>query len=265
MENLQVFKNEMFGEIRVVELDNEPWFVGKDIAKKLGYKNLSDSLGKHVDEEDKDVIAIRDSIGRNQNSIIINESGLDSLILSSKLQSAREFKRWVTKEVLPSIRQTGGYIPTNEEDDEESLMAKALIIAQNTLDRKNKKIKELKDDNETKDILINTVINDNGLFSIGDVGRVLKSYNSKNFGEKNIFKFMRKNKILIDAEHTQRHNLPYSKYSEYFETKYIENIFGNNTKTYFNGKGLKWFLNKLSKMKMLTSNEYNELKRQYNI
>lgn len=101
--------------IRTVKLNEEAWFVGKDAAKALGYSNTRDALANHVDEEDKNTVAIRDVLKREQNTIIINESGLYSLIFGSKLETARQFKRWVTNEVLPAIRKTGGYAkPTNE-------------------------------------------------------------------------------------------------------------------------------------------------------
>lgn len=101
------FKQE-FGEIRVVEKNNEPWFVGKDVAKSLGYKNVNDALFKHVDEEDKEVVKC-DTLGGQQNMTVINESGLYSLVLKSKLEGAKKFKRWVTSEVLPTIRKHGMY------------------------------------------------------------------------------------------------------------------------------------------------------------
>lgn len=107
--NLQIFKNNEFGEIRVVTKDNEPWFVGKDISEKLGYKDTSDSLKRHVDDEDKGVGEIP-TPGGKQNMKIINESGLYSLILSSKLPTAKKFKKWVTSEILPSIRKHGAYM-----------------------------------------------------------------------------------------------------------------------------------------------------------
>ena len=116
--NLITFNNEEFGQVRVLEINNEPWFVGKDVASVLGYKNTSDALVKHVDEDDKMQIAKHDL--KNQDDIgtkgaqIINESGLYSLILSSKLDSAKKFKRWVTSEVLPTIRKTGGYVSDDD-------------------------------------------------------------------------------------------------------------------------------------------------------
>ena len=94
--------------VRTVLIDDEPYFVGKDVAELLGYQRPTKAIQDHVDSEDKDVIPIQDSIGRNQDTPIINESGLYSLILSSKLPSAKRFKRWVTSEVLPDIRKHGG-------------------------------------------------------------------------------------------------------------------------------------------------------------
>lgn len=110
MNGMKVFTNEEFGEVRVEEIEGKPWFVGKDVADILGYSNTRDALAKHVDSEDKSDVAIRDAIGREQSTTIINESGLYSLILSSKLPNAKRFKRWVTSEVLPSIRQHGAYM-----------------------------------------------------------------------------------------------------------------------------------------------------------
>lgn len=110
MNNLQIFSNEEFGQVRTINIDSDVWFVGKDVAEILGYSNTRKALTDHVDDEDKlDGVTIRDSIGREQSPVFINESGLYSLILSSKMPNARKFKRWVTSEVLPAIRKTGHY------------------------------------------------------------------------------------------------------------------------------------------------------------
>lgn len=109
MNDIQVFNSPEFGEIRTVEIDGKPYFVGADVAKALGYKRGTKAVQDHVDEEDRDAVPIQDSIGRMQNTPIINESGLYSLILSSKLPSAKRFKHWVTSEVLPAIRKHGIY------------------------------------------------------------------------------------------------------------------------------------------------------------
>ena len=108
MNELQIFENKEFGKIRTVEINNEPYFVGKDVADILGYSNTRDALSKHIDDEDKLTSQIA-TAGQNRNVIVINESGLYSLILSSKLPTAKKFKRWVTSEVLPSIRKHGMY------------------------------------------------------------------------------------------------------------------------------------------------------------
>ena len=109
MNELTLFQNPEFGTIRSLTIDGEPWFVGKDVSEALGYSNGRDALYKHVDDEDKNTVAIRDGIQGNPNMTVINESGVYSLIFGSKLESARRFKHWVTSEVLPTIRKTGSY------------------------------------------------------------------------------------------------------------------------------------------------------------
>ena len=111
--NIQIFSSDIFGEIRTCQVNNQIMFVGRDVAQALGYSNTRDALNKHVDREDKGV-ANCDTLGGIQKLTVINESGLYALILASKLPQAKAFKRWVTSEVLPQIRQTGGYIPTRD-------------------------------------------------------------------------------------------------------------------------------------------------------
>ena len=122
---IQIFTNEKFGEIRTCQVNNQIMFVGKDVATALGYSNTRDALNKHVDNEDKGTVAIRDTAYETR-AVVINESGLYSLILSSKLPQAQAFKRWVTSEVLPQIRQTGGYIPTKDAEGRQ-LSAKEIL------------------------------------------------------------------------------------------------------------------------------------------
>lgn len=111
---VQVFNSERFGDLRMVEIDNEPWFVGKDVAKALGYSNDRDAMAKHVDDEDKGVVKC-DTLGGVQKMTVINESGVYALIFGSKLPDAKSFKHWVTSEVLPTIRKTGGYVQQGKE------------------------------------------------------------------------------------------------------------------------------------------------------
>ena len=126
MNELQIFKNPDFGQVRVVNINGEAWLVGKDVAETLGYSNTRDAISKHVDDEDKNTVAIHDGKG-NPNQVVINESGLYSLVLSSKLPNAKKFRRWVTSEVLPSIRKTGGYKVEKPMDDMEVLCRAVLI------------------------------------------------------------------------------------------------------------------------------------------
>lgn len=109
MEEIRIFNNPDFGDVRTVMIDGEPWFVGKDVANALGYSRERDAISNHVDKDDAVKHGVTDSMGREQQTTIINESGLYSLIFGSKLDSAKKFKRWVTSEVLPTLRKTGGY------------------------------------------------------------------------------------------------------------------------------------------------------------
>lgn len=150
MDEIQIFKNDEFGQIRTLVVNNEPWFVGKDIAKALGYSREADAIRVHVDKDDKGVGETQ-TPGGTQQVTIINESGLYSLILSSKLPSAKKFKKWVTSEVLPSIRKTGGYMVAKKEDTPETIMARAILIAQDTMKRQKEQINKLQAVNASKD------------------------------------------------------------------------------------------------------------------
>ena len=132
---IKIFKNEMFGEVRTMTNEKgETFFVGKDVAQALGYSNTRKALLDHVDKEDReDEVTIRDAIGREQKATFINESGLYALVLSSKLPQTKEFKRWVTAEVLPQIRQTGGYLPTRNPRTGEALTESELVEAANKI------------------------------------------------------------------------------------------------------------------------------------
>ena len=161
MSNILKFKHELFGEIRTMtDEQGEPWFVGKDVAKALGYSNTRDALSKHVDDEDKGTVAIRDTAFETR-ALIINESGLYSLILSSKLPQAKEFKRWVTSEVLPQIRKTGGYIPTKDADGRPltdlEIVCLAVKIQQRTIEEQHKLIGELAPKAEYADEVLDSV------------------------------------------------------------------------------------------------------------
>lgn len=154
MQNLQIFKNSEFGQVRVVEQSGNPWFVGKDVTDILKYQNGSRDINRHVDEDDRTKIMLFDGNQRKE-TIVINESGLYSLILSSKMPEAKKFKRWVTSEVLPSIRKTGGYIAGQEEMTQEQLMAQALIVANNVIQERDKQLAVLKPKADYYDLILN--------------------------------------------------------------------------------------------------------------
>ena len=146
MSNIELFRNESFGEIRTLLIEDEVWFVGKDVAEALGYVEPRSAISKKVDEEDRGVAKMETPSGK-QDMTIINESGLYSLILSSKLPQAKDFKRWVTNEILPSIRKHGGYLHNQENLSQEEILAKALIVAQNVINEKDKLNKQLQAQN----------------------------------------------------------------------------------------------------------------------
>lgn len=195
MEQLKIFESEEFGQVRTIVIDNEPWFVGKDVAKALGYKDSSDALKKHVGDDDKLTRRFADS-GQNRKMYVINESGLYSLIFGSKLESAKRFKHWVTSEVLPSIRRTGNYI-SNEDQLRLGLFDKdPLVVVQShqklvaiEVDRatapliaENEEMKPKADYHDevlNKDDLINTTViaKDLGLRSAAKLNNIMHSNN----------------------------------------------------------------------------------------
>ena len=146
MSNLITFENMEFGKLTVIEKDSEFFFIGKEVAEKLGYINPSKAVMVHVEEDDKFYVMMAHSQNGNlskSKTALINESGLYSLILSSKLPQAKEFKRWVTKDVLPSIRKNGGYIKNQEKMSKEEILANAVIVANNLIAEKEKVIEKL--------------------------------------------------------------------------------------------------------------------------
>lgn len=146
MNELQTFKSDRFGDVRTVLIGDEPWFVGKDIARALGYSNTRDALMAHVEEEDKGV-AKCDTPGGKQDVVIINESGLYAMIFGSKLSDAKKFKHWITSEVLPSIRKTGGYQAKPMSTQEQiKLLAQGNVELEKKIDSVNERVESLEKD-----------------------------------------------------------------------------------------------------------------------
>lgn len=208
MDTIKTFKNPEFGEVRTTLINNEPWLVGKDVATILGYSNPRKAIGDHVDEEDKtDGVTIRDSIGREQNPIFINESGLYSLILSSKLPRAKKFKRWVTSEVLPAIRRDGGYMKANAEETPEEIMARALKIADATMKRQQEQIEEMK----PKALFADAVAASDGTCLIGELAKMLTQAGFT-VGQNRLFSMMRCDGFL--GKNGCNRNVPLQRYVE---------------------------------------------------
>lgn len=174
MSDIQIFNNEQFGQVRVITKDGEPWFVGKDVAEILGYANTRDALSKHVDLEDKSDVAIHDG-SQNRTMTIINESGLYSLILGSKLPSAKKFKKWVTSDVLPSIRKHGMYATDELINNPDLLIAAATKIKEERQARleaeklRDKLIRGFIGSGQNRNMIC---INESGLYSL-ILGRLL--------------------------------------------------------------------------------------------
>lgn len=207
MNELQIFKNEEFGEIRTIEVNNQPWFVGKDVADILGYSNGSRDINNHVEEEDRLKYQIG-TAGQLRKQTLINESGLYSLILSSKLPTAKKFKRWVTGEVLPSIRKNGGYL-TPEKVEEVLSNPDTIIKLATDLKEERAKRKEAEnrlEEAKPKVLFANAVTESDGTILIGDLAKFIKQ-NGRDIGQKRLFAWMRENGYLIKQKGSS-YNMP---------------------------------------------------------
>lgn len=244
MSKLEIFENSEFGEIRTVEIGGEPWFVGRDVATVLGYSNPRKAIGDHVDDEDKGVTKC-DTLGGSQDLTIINESGLYSLILSSKLPNAKSFKRWVTSEVLPAIRKHGLYAKEELLDNPDIAIAafKALKEereARKALEAENERMQPLA-------LFAKSVSASDTSILIGDLAKLLKQ-NGYDTGQKRLFEELRQRSFLMKAGSSK--NLPTQKAMKLglFEVKEstINNPDGSvrvTKTTKVTGKGQVYFVN----------------------
>ena len=244
MNDIQIFKNKEFGEVRAIEINGEPWLVGKDVTEILGYQNASKALSDHVDEDDKLNNESLSSLGQ-RGGWLINESGLYSLILSSKLPQAKQFKKWVTAEVLPSIRKHGGYFKGQETMTDEELLSKALLVAKSQIDEKNKQIEQMR----PKEIFADAVATSKTSILIGELAKMLRQ-NGVEIGQNRLFTWLRDNGYLIKRNGTD-YNMPtqIAKEKGLFEIKetVISHSDGHSTvnKTpKITGKGQQYFINK---------------------
>ncbi len=242
MNELQIFNNEEFGKIRTVTIDNEPWFVGKDVAEALGYAEPRSAVSKKVEECDRGVAEMETPSGK-QKMTTINESGLYALIFGSKLESAKRFKHWVTSEVLPSIRKTGGYDMKQPQGKE--LLALAVLEAQKTIEEQTAQIEEMK----PHAILGQAITTANTSILVGDLAKILRQ-NGVDIGAQRLFGWMRENGYLIKRKGSDW-NLPTQKSMDMglFEIKESVHIDGNGCNKIsrtpkVTGKGQQYFINK---------------------
>ncbi|TAH62233.1 MAG: hypothetical protein EWM50_05520 [Gottschalkiaceae bacterium] len=220
MNDLQIFNNKEFGQVRVLEKNGHPWFVARDITKILEYVNSSDALTKHVDYEDKD-IAKCDTLGGKQDMVVINESGLYSLILGSKLPNAKKFKKWVTSEVLPSIRKHGAYMTDNVIDQVLNNPDFGIkLLTELKAEREEKKLLQAKIEQDKPKVLFAEALEiaQNSIL-VGELAKLLARNGIEDMGQNRLFKWLRANGYLHKSG--EQYNLPtqYSIDLEIIETK----------------------------------------------
>lgn len=198
MNELKIFENEEFGQIRTVIENKEPWFVASDICKALDIANTTQAVSR-LDHDEKSMLNIGLSGGATN---CVNEFGLYTLILASRKPSAKKFKRWITHEVLPSIRKTGGYIPVEESDSNEEILSKALLIATRTIEKRNARIEEMK----PKELFADAVSTSETTILIGELAKILKG-NGLDIGQNRLFERLRQDGFLIKRKGTD-YNAP---------------------------------------------------------
>ena len=247
--NITPFFKKEFGEIRVVEKNNEPWFVGKDVAKSLGYKNVNDALFKHVDAEDKEVVKC-DTLGGQQHMTIINESGLYSLVLKSKLEGSKKFKRWVTSEVLPTIRKHGMYARDEILENPDLLIEVATKLKQER--EKRKQLEATVQEQTPKVLFADAVTASHTSILVGELAKLIQQ-NGIDIGQNRLFAWLRDNGYLIKKKGND-YNMPTQKSMNLglFEIKEGTRVHSDGhvsiTKTpKVTGKGQVYFINKFLK------------------
>lgn len=242
MTDIQVFKNDEFGAVRTIEQDGKILFCGKDVAAALGYQNTKDALAKHCKG-----VANRYPLqtdGGMQQARFITEGDLYRLVASSKLPSAQKFESWVFDEVLPSIRKRGGYMASVKDETPEETMARAFILAKETIERKNREIAEMK----PKALFADAVSTSDKCMLVGELAKVLRQ-NGVQMGQKRLFSWLRDNGYLM--KRGSSYNLPTQKAMEMelFEVKetainHSDGHVSTNFTTKVTPKGQQYFINK---------------------
>lgn len=213
MTEIKRFNHSEFGELRAIEIDGEPWFIGKEVAEKLGYKDAGKSVRTHVDEDDRAKYPLTDNLGRTQDTTLINESGVYSLVIGSKLESAKRFKRWVTSEVLPSLRKYGKYSMLKKPDsymiEDEIERAKRWIEEAEERRQLALTVKEQEETIEKQQPLVDfakTVAGSEDCIDMNSMAKLIYKETGIRIGRNKLFEILRENKILMF------NNQPYQRY-----------------------------------------------------
>lgn len=250
---LQIFKSKEFGNLRTIENDGDPWFVGKDVAEALGYAKARNAISKHVDDEDRKDASVQSTPGETQTMTIINKSGVYALVFGSKLPSAKRFKHWVTSEVLPTIRKHGAYMTDEKAFDvvhNASGLADLLQQAAKQLKQKDMQIEWMR----PKEIFSDAVATSHTDILIGELAEILKG-NGIEIGQNRLFAWLRENGYLIRRKGTD-YNMPTQKAMESKLFRIKETAITHSdghvsvSKTpKVTGSGQVYFVNKFLKMK----------------
>lgn len=268
VQNLKVFENEEFGPVRATTINNEPWFVGKDVVKELGYE-ISKSMSytyyikrycseddiKKVNNCDAQLFGIKDA-GR-KGELLINEYALYDLVLDSPLPSAKQFRKWITHEVLPSIRKTGGYIPHDENMSDDEIMARALLVAQKTIEEKSKLLQQAKEtieDMKPKALVGECLEVSKDSILVRELAKILKQ-NGIDIGQNRLFEWLRDNGYLIKTGSDKNMPTQRAMNLKIFEVKHTNMICNGETKirktTMVTGKGINYFINKFVSLEVI--------------
>lgn len=249
MNEVRRFSSLEFGQIRTMVIEGQPWFVGKDVARALGYKNISDALNKHVFDEDKGV-AKCDTLGGNQIMTIVSESGMYSLIFGSKLERAKSFKRWVTSKVLPDIRKTGMYATDELINNPDLLIQVATQLKEERQARQE--LEHINQANQPKVLFADSVASSKQTILIGDLAKLIKQ-NGYDIGQNRLFEWLRANGYLI-SRNGESYNMPTQRAMdlELFEVKERTHLNPDGSvrltkTTKVTGKGQVYFINKFLK------------------
>lgn len=246
MNELKIFENNEFGQVRTILMNDEPWFVGKDVADILGYQNGSRDINRHVDEEDRHKVMLFDG-NQDKETIVINESGFYSLILSSKMPNAKKFKHWVTSEILPAIRKHGVYATDELLNNPDFLIEALTELKAEREARQN--LEEKHKENAPKVLFAESVTSSNQTILVGDLAKILKQ-NGVDIGQNRLFKWLRKNGYLISRK-GESFNMPTQKSMDLGLFRVKESTHNNpdgsirlTKTTKVTGKGQVYFTNK---------------------